>query len=180
MRSLETPCLILRPWQEEDLPNYLELFSDPEVSRYMRPVTPERVIAFAAHHLRQWDEEGFGAFAALDRGTGAWIGQIGLNRLTDWPDPDNVEVGFELKRPFWGQGLATEGARACLQFGFDDIGLGRIISVTNPANWRSRRVMEKARLTFQGLREYPHGLQSVWYAANRASWSLGAPNETGL
>lgn len=80
-----------------------------------------------------------------------------------------MEVGFELKRPFWGQGLAPEGARACLQFGFDDIGLGRIISVTNPANWRSRRVMEKAGLTFQGLRDYPHGLQSAWYAADRAN-----------
>jgi len=129
------------------------------------------VLAF----LRQWRDEGFGPLAALHRRTGEWIGQIGLNRVAGWPHADNVEVGFELKPWCWGQGLATEGARACLRFGFDQLGLGRIIGVTNPANAASRRVLEKAGLAYQGLLPFPPGLESAWYCVDRATWGRPGP-----
>jgi ribosomal-protein-alanine N-acetyltransferase len=171
---LETARLSLRPWQADDLPRYAELFSDPEVTRYTLAVTPERVLAFVAHFLHQWQEDGFGPFAAIDRQSGEWIGQIGLNRVAGWPDVDNVEVGFELKRSSWRQGLATEGAQACVGFGFEQAGLSRIIGVTNPANLASRRVLEKAGLTYQGLCAFPPGLESAWYRVDRARWARDA------
>jgi ribosomal-protein-alanine N-acetyltransferase len=157
------------------LPHYVELFSDPEVTRYTLPIPPERVETFVADFLRQWSEDGFGPFAAVDRQTGDWLGQIGLNRVAGWPDPEHVEVGFELRRPCWGRGLATEGARACLRFGFAEVGLNQIMGVTNPSNSASRRVLEKAGLSYQGLRSFPPGRKSAWYLVGPATWEADAP-----
>jgi RimJ/RimL family protein N-acetyltransferase len=112
------------------------------------------VAAFCANFLSQWHELGFGPFAAIHKASGQWIGQAGLNRLAEWPDVHKVEVGFELQRPYWGQGLATEAAIASLRFGLETHGLERIISVANPSHLASRRVMEKAGLTYRGVRPY--------------------------
>lgn len=114
--------LLLRPWRAGDLDAYARLLADPEVVRYIsggRPLPRQRVEAFSADFLAQSHELGFGPFAAIRRPNGEWIGQVGLNRLSVWPDVHNVEVGFELLRPYWGQGLASEGAIASLRFGFE-------------------------------------------------------------
>jgi RimJ/RimL family protein N-acetyltransferase len=171
--TLETPRLVLRAWQADDLPRYLDLFSDPEVTRYTLLIPPARVQSFVAAFLRQWRDEGFGAFAAVHRSSGEWIGQIGLNRVEGWPKRDNVEVGFELKPAWWGRGLATEGARACLGMAFEQIGLDRVISVTNPANLASRRVLEMIGLTYQGLIDFPPDLESSWFVIEHSDWSAG-------
>ena len=94
--------------------------------------------------------EDLGPFAAIDKATGAWIGQIGLNHLAYWPGPEKVEVGWELHRRWWGRGLATEGGRAALRFGFEERGLRRIISTAAPDNHASRHVMEKNRADLPG------------------------------
>ena len=156
----------LRRWHATDTEQYVALLAKPEVTRYMLPTPRTRVEALSGDFLDQWRDTGWGPFAAVDKSTGAWIGQIGLSRLSDWPRDDNVEVGFELHPAYWGRGLAVEGTRASIGFGFRIIGLGRIISTTNPANTRSRRVMEKLGLAYQGTRRY-HGRDTVWYAISR-------------
>jgi RimJ/RimL family protein N-acetyltransferase len=182
MVELETDRLRLRPWRADDLDAYARLLADPEVVRYIsggRPLPRQRVEAFCADFLAQWQELGFGPFAAIHKPSGAWIGQVGLNRLAEWPDVHKVEVGFELLRPYWGQGLATEAAIASLRFGFQFHRLERIISVANPANLAnlanlaSRHVMEKAGLTYRGVRPY-RGHQTVWYAIDQATWKANA------
>jgi ribosomal-protein-alanine N-acetyltransferase len=171
--EVETARLVLRPWRDDDLPRYVELFSDPEVTRYTLPIPRERAEAFAMAFLRQWRHDGFGPFAAIDRHTRQWIGQIGLNRVTGWPGPDDIEVGFELSRRWWGRGLATEGARVSVRFGFEEVGLARIIGVTNPANGASRRVLTKAGLSYQGRCPFPPSLESAWYLIDRWAWDAG-------
>lgn len=104
--------------------------------------------------MRQWRQNGYGPWAAIDRTTGAWIGRVGLDELDDWPGPDRVEVGFELRRRWWGQGLATEATVAALEFGFEAHRIERIISVTPAAHTAARRVMEKAGLAYQGTRHW--------------------------
>jgi RimJ/RimL family protein N-acetyltransferase len=96
-------------------------------------------------------------------GRGAWIGQIGLNHLAYWPGPEKTEVGWELHRRWWGRGLATEGGRAALRFGFEERGLRRIISTAVSDNHASRRVMEKLGLTYRGTHVIA-GAEIVWYA----------------
>jgi ribosomal-protein-alanine N-acetyltransferase len=168
--TVETPRMVLRPWVREDAAELHRLLSDPDV-RGRRQLPPERIHAFAESSLRQWQERGFGPWAAIDRATGRWIGRIGLDELPEWPDADRIEVGFELHRAWWGRGLATEGAIAALRFGFEEHRLERIISVTAPWNAAARRVMEKAGLTYRGTRPY-RGLEPepVWYAIDRATW----------
>ena len=78
-------------------------------------------------------------------------------------------MGWRLDRAYWNRGLATEGARASLRYGFRGLGLGRIISITLPQNAASRRVMEKAGLTLRGETRW-RGLDVVWYAADRREW----------
>jgi RimJ/RimL family protein N-acetyltransferase len=172
--TVDTPRLHLRPWTQQDRDELERLWSDRAVLG-RRVLPPERIAAIAESSLRQWRERGFGPWAALDRATGQWIGRVGLDELEDWPDADRVEVGFELHQAWWGRGLATEGARAALRFGFSEHRLERIISVTAPWNLAARRVMEKAGLTYQGTRAY-RGLdpEPVWYAIDRATWEVRA------
>jgi RimJ/RimL family protein N-acetyltransferase len=123
------------------------------------------------HFMHQWDEHGFGPWAAVDKATGHWVGQIGLNELPTWPGPEKVEVGWELHPSVWGQGLATEGGRAALPHGFEVVGLERIISVTRADHAASRRVMEKCGLAFQEQLGHK-GALVVWYAIDRADWQV--------
>ena len=175
MATVETARLQLRPWETSELDELARLYADPVVMRYIsgRPLTREEAAAISAGMVRQWEMYGFGPWSVLDKTSGAWLGQLGLNRLDDWPDVDRVEVGWALHQQCWGRGLATEGARAALQYGFATHRLPRIISVTVPANTASRRVMEKAGLTYQSSRAY-RNTDVVWYAIDAASWSVNS------
>jgi RimJ/RimL family protein N-acetyltransferase len=168
--EIETARLLLRPWQADDLAEFTRLLTDPEVTRYIvvhTPFSPQDVAELSARTLEQWERNGFGPWAAIEKATGRWVGRIGLNELPDWPGPHKVEVGWELHREFWGRGLATEGGRAGVRHGFEVVGLERIISVTMATNAASRRVMEKCGLRFQG--ELPMaGTVVAWYAIDRA------------
>lgn len=158
----------MRPWQADDFAHISRLWADPVGVRYTwrKPPTPERVAAEADRILGCWREHGYGPWAVIEKRTGLWIGKIGLDVLDDWPEDPKVEVGWVLDRTWWGQGLATEGAIASVRFAFDTLGMDRIISVTVPANTASRRVMEKAGLQYQDIRDW-RGTQVVWYALDR-------------
>jgi RimJ/RimL family protein N-acetyltransferase len=130
------------------------------------PARSELLTEMSGNYLRQWRDLRLGPFAAIDKATGAWIGQIGLNHLAYWPGPEKVEVGWELHRRWWGRGLATEGGLAALRFGFGERGLRRIISTAAPDNHASRHVMEKIGLTYRGTHVIS-GAEIVWYAIDR-------------
>jgi [ribosomal protein S5]-alanine N-acetyltransferase len=171
--DIVTARLLLRRWQDDDLERLVALHGDPRVARFLshagRPWPRERSLGAFEHFRRQWREHGFGPWAAIDRRTGQWLGQIGLNERPDWPGPDKVEVGWELHPSVWGRGLATEGGRAALGYGFQVVGLERIISAARADNAASRRVMEKCGLAFQ--EELTHrGALVAWYAIDRADW----------
>jgi RimJ/RimL family protein N-acetyltransferase len=171
MTAVETERLLLRPWGEGDLVEFYRLFADPAV-RGGRSFPPERIDRLAEHSLRQWRVNGFGPWAALEEATGSWIGRIGLDELEDWPGIHRIEVGFELYAAWWGRGLATEGARAALRFGFAQCSLERIISVTAAAHVAARRVMEKLGLRHEGTRCWANPeVPVVWYAIDRVAWA---------
>ncbi len=109
-------------------------------------------------------------WAAEEKATGAVIGRIGLLYHDDWPVGEHkTEVGWLLDRSRWGKGLATEGALASIRYGFEELGLERIISIALPANLASRRVMEKAGLTLRGEARW-RGFEVVWYGIDRRDW----------
>jgi RimJ/RimL family protein N-acetyltransferase len=110
MSEVETARLLLRPWQPYDLAEFTRLLTDPVVTRYIvvhTPFSPQDVAELSERTLEQWERNGFGPWAAIEKHTGRWIGRIGLDELADWPGPHKIEVGWELHREFWGQGLVS-------------------------------------------------------------------------
>jgi RimJ/RimL family protein N-acetyltransferase len=170
--EIETARLQLRQWREGDLDAYDRICADPEVMQYIgssAPLTREQSEAQIASFVRHWEEHGFGLWAVEHRASGVFIGFIGLTYHDDWPYEHKTEVGWRLDRAYWGHGLATEGALASLRYGFEGLGLERIISIIRPANLASRRVAEKAGLTLQGETRW-QGVDVVWYAIDRNAW----------
>jgi len=98
----------------------------------------------------------------------------GLLYHADWPEDHKTEVGWQIDRSRWGRGLATEGALASLRYGFEEARLERIISLAVPRNLASRRVMEKAGLSFRGERCW-RDVDLVWYAIDRRDWQSANP-----
>lgn len=173
LRERETARLRLRAWRDDDLERLVALYADARVARYLNRMggpIPRTVTERVFDHIRQmWAERGYGPWAVEETATGRWIGEIGLNLLPDWPGPHQVEVGWELDPSVWGRGLATEGGWEAVRCGFEEVGLDRVISVCNPANAASRRVMAKCGLTYQGEQVY-RDVTTVWYALDRAGW----------
>ncbi len=171
MTELETARLVLRSWREEDLDAYAPICADPEVMRYLSgTMTRDQAAKQMERWMRHGEERGFGVWAAQEKASGAFIGFIGQLYHEEWPEGEHkTEVGWRLDRSFWGRGLATEGARASLQYGFEGLGLERVISIIHPDNAASRRVAEKAGLTLRGETRFK-GFDVIWYAIDRQEW----------
>ena len=167
---METDHLLLRQWRDEDFDAYARICADPVVMRYMgnggapstRGQAAERFAAIRHH----WRKHRFGLWAVEEKASGEFIGRIGLQHHEDWPGTHKVEVGWLLDRSCWGRGLATEGARASLTYGFERRKLDRVISIALPENVASRRVMEKCGFVLQGEARWK-SLDMVWYAIDR-------------
>jgi RimJ/RimL family protein N-acetyltransferase len=175
VNELETARLLLRLWREEDLDAYAHICADSEVMRYISgTMTRDQAAQQMERWIRHWEERGFGLWAVEEKATRVFIGRIGLLYHDDWPEDEHkTEVGWLLDRSYWGRGLATEGALASLRYGFEELGLECIISITKPANLASRREMEKAGLTYRGETRW-RDIDVVWYAVERREWDAGA------
>jgi RimJ/RimL family protein N-acetyltransferase len=144
-RVLETARLRLRDWRDEDLEPFAAMNADPEVMRFFPSVIDRAESDAGAGRIRAaFDVRGWGFWAAECKDDGRFIGFIGLNVPT-WEAHFTpcVDVGWRLARPYHGRGLATEGARRALEFGFRELGLAEIVSITVPDNAPSRNVMHK-------------------------------------
>lgn len=145
MRIIETDRLILRTWSNEDAVEYYCINQDPKVIEFLKgSLTMSEVTDFISSMNKQFDELGYTLWAAEEKTKSQFIGFIGLNFIK-WEAPfgQAVEVGWRLGSEYWKKGYATEGAKACLKYGFNQCDLKEIVSFTVPANIRSFRVMEK-------------------------------------
>lgn len=147
--ELETPRLRLRGWTEADIEPWTRLiYADPEVTRFLpaATVTPEeRTARFYRYIVEHWERHGYGIWAVMDRTTGAFMGQCGLNYIDEM---DVVELDYSLARAYWGQGLASEAARAATAYAFDTLGVPKMIALTFRDNIGSRKVMERVGFVY--------------------------------
>ena len=152
---IETPPLLLRPFAPADLDELLRLYSDPEVMRFIGKGvrSREETEAGLTRMAGQWPQLGFGMWALHEKETGKFVGRCGLQPLSD---TGQVEVGYALHREFWGRGLTTEAATVALRFGFETIGLPRIVAIARAENVASRRVMEKLGMTYSPADDFDH------------------------
>ena len=178
--EVATPRLRLRQWRGSDRAPFAALNADPLVMEFF-PSLQSRAASDASIDAWQAQLEGRGwsNWAVELLASGAFIGFVGLSvprRIL--PFSPCVEVGWRLAGRHWGQGYATEGARAALRVGFERLALSEIVSFTSVLNLRSRAVMERigmydAHEDFaypdipENHRLRPHCL----YRINHARWS---------
>ncbi|MCU1428690.1 MAG: hypothetical protein JWL83_2690, partial [Actinomycetia bacterium] len=137
-----------------------------------RGTTRVETEAFLKRRMDAWAAHGFDLWAAVLRDSGALIGWAGLSEPTFLPEIlPAVEVGWRFDPAYWGRGLATEAGDAGLRFGFEKLGLDRIVSVFEPENVKSGRVMERLGMVLD--RDTTHPLTHVpvrVMAISRAAW----------
>lgn len=135
----------------DDLDDLFTLYQSPEVRKYYSEGIPS--YAETQQELEWMIEQcyvkyGFGMWATIYKATDKFIGRCGLTPM-DIEGHEEIEVGYMLAREYWGQGLATEAAKAILQYGFDELKLSRLICVINPGNEASSKVAAKMGMTLE-------------------------------
>jgi RimJ/RimL family protein N-acetyltransferase len=132
--------------------HWLDLRRMDEDERFMALLGGVRdtagTVAYLEMNVKHWAEHGFGMWMLRDAPTSAVIGRAILRHL-DVEGVDEVEVGYGFMPDFWGRGLATEIAQACVRIGFEQLGLPSIVAITTAPNLGSQRVMRKAGLAYE-------------------------------
>lgn len=155
--AIRTGRLILRNWQDGDRSPFAALTADPEVMEHIPAVmTPEESDRLVDHFAAGIRERGWGMWAVERLDTGEFAGYVGIQPVPfDSFFTPAVEIGWRLARSQWGQGIATEAARASLDHAFGPLGLDRVVAFTVPANVRSRAVMDRLGMELSGEFDHP-------------------------
>lgn len=177
--DLCTDRLILRPWRQDDRAPFARMNSDPAVMQYFpATLTAEETNQLVDRIEAHFALHGFGLWAAETREHPQFIGYIGLAVPRFETTFAPFEIGWRLAVSHWGRGLALEGAQAVVRHAFGNLNLPEVVSFTVPANLRSRRVMEKLRMTNDPADDFDHPLFSeghplrrhVLYRLTREAW----------
>jgi len=158
LSELRTGRLVLRQWRDSDLDPFAALNADPEVMRHFPgTLSREQSDDLARAIVTAIDALGWGLWAVEVQGGPEFIGFVGLAEPGfEAHFTPAVEVGWRLAREHWGHGYATEAAQAAIDFGFDELELPEIVSMTTPQNVRSRRVMERLGMTRDPCDDFDH------------------------
>ena len=153
-QTFHTDRLSASQFQPNDFAELCQLHQDPRVMRTLGGVrTDAETRQFLQEKMAHWDEHGFGYWMFRDKDVGHFVGRGGLQHI-DIEGVAEVEVGYTVQVDNWGQGFATEIARALITIGFTQLGLNNIVCFTLTTNCASQRVMEKVGFTFE--RDFVH------------------------
>jgi RimJ/RimL family protein N-acetyltransferase len=182
--TLRTERLILRPWTADDRAPFAAMNADPDVRRFFPTLQNRTESDRSADFLvAQFDRTPYGPWAVEIPGLVAFAGFVG-----PWETPPDVrphgrvEIGWRLARACWGQGYATEAARAALDFAFRDGGLDELVAFVVPANRASRNVMDRIGLCEDPAASFDHPRvpeghalrRHLLYRRARAEWTAPA------
>ncbi len=182
--ELFTDRLRLNPLVDDDLDLAVEMYTDPEVVKYVcDAMTEDEVRQEMPDSVKRGGNGGIGIWCISDRKTGEKLGDTYLLPMpideedTDFslvvmgqmPDAD-IEIGYFLKRSAWGRGYATEVCKRMLQFAFQELPLKEVVASVEEENLVSRRVLEKSGLLDRG-RTQSYGKESPIYRITRDEWN---------
>ena len=157
---LETERLVLRDFEPRDVAPSVASAADAEVQRFLGgPKRPYDAYTGLATHAGPWALRGYGAWMVQRREDGELLGRLGLWAPEEWPD---VEIGWRFFRAAWGQGYATEAARAALGWAWTTQGFGHLISLIKPDNVPSQRLAQRLGHVNTGPVETPFGTTDCW------------------
>jgi RimJ/RimL family protein N-acetyltransferase len=173
--ALETDHLSLRPWRPDDGPAMDAIWRERDIWSALRPdipFDPDAGAAMLNRHVGHWDRNGFGLWAVMERHSDEIIGWVGPSHPAFIPDlSDRIEIGWTLRPPWWGRGIATEGAEAAIDAVFEHLDTDEVISLIHHTNARSIGVSE--RLGMRHARDVLHpelGEDLRVYALSRSAW----------
>lgn len=157
---LVTPRLVLREWREEDLEPFARMNADPRVMEFMLKSLDRSESEVMLDRIRMhFKEHGFGLWVVEETETARFLGFVGLlvPRFEAAFTPC-VEIGWRLAFENWGQGFATEAAKAALAYGFEILNLEAVVAFTTRGNLRSRAVMERLGMRYDPADDFEHPL----------------------
>jgi RimJ/RimL family protein N-acetyltransferase len=171
MTILHTPRLKLRKFTTHDVDALALILSDPETMRYYpAPYDRAGVEQWIGRNRKRYREDGVGLWALELISAKGLIGDCGI--VLQQVDGERMyEIGYHLRRDFWGRGLATEAAVACRDWGFAHLKAERLISLIRPENATSRRVAERVGMILWKEVEW-RGLSHCVYSVLRSETSL--------
>lgn len=167
MTMVETPRLLLRLPEASDVHTMMEIHQDPDVIRYLGSGVPGdiavawRTVAMMIGH---WHMRGYGPWIITRKADGEILGRAGLWHVEGGP---GMEIGWMLRRSAWGQGIATEAARAALSWAWEHVETDHIIGVIHATNASSIRIAEKLGLRLE-LTETVNGAEVCTYGIHRS------------
>lgn len=154
---LVTERLMLRAWWDDDWQHMAAISGNPEVMRYYpAPLTREESDRAMARMLIQTMNDGFGPWAVEAPRVATLIGRVGARRVKNLPCGPCVEMVWRIGQAWWGQGYATEAARAAISDVFEVHGVPEVVAVTASLNAPSIRLMEKLGMTRDPAEDFDH------------------------
>ena len=154
---IETPRLILRPWRQSDLPEFIRVTNTPAVMRYLGGVAaPEAMQSLYARMIASQAEHGFCFWIAQRQADEALLGFCGFKICTAGPAAGEIEIGWRLREDAWGQGYAHEAATACLDWAWCNLSCAQVVAITLPANTKSRALMQRLGLSHRPGLDFDH------------------------
>ena len=167
---IETTRLLIRTFTTNDATLIYELNRDPDVTRYTHD--PVKDLAHASEILEkiiisQYGLYNHGRWAVHLKPGLEFLGWCGLKYRADLHE---IDLGYRFKKESWGKGYATEAARASIRYGFEEIGLQRIVGRAEIDNITSWKVLEKCGMTYIGEEEiegYRHKTYEIWHPSVR-------------
>jgi RimJ/RimL family protein N-acetyltransferase len=172
---IETERLRLIAWTEAERAPFSAMTADPEMMvDYGRPFDAAMAMERFERHMAAFAQDGFGKWALRRKADGEYLGTCGVSPI--WPtlaSAPGLEIGWRLVRQAWGEGYATEAARAALADIFERTEAGDVIAFTAPWNARSQAVMTRLGLRRDPLRDFPQGdgEPSLVWVADRDAWA---------
>ncbi|MEW6129816.1 MAG: GNAT family N-acetyltransferase [Acidobacteriota bacterium] len=166
--EIETERLRLRRFASNDYDALYRIFSNPEVIKFFGegdPPSKEETEALLNRYIdAYWQEHHLGKWAVIDKPSKTLIGFCGFTMIRKIP-----EIAYMFAQEYWGRGLATEAAAACLGYGFEVVGIESAIAYTRPENQASKRVLEKIGMIYENI-EAHYGYVFDKYGINRQDY----------
>lgn len=173
-----------RNWTMDDLEVLAGMNADEEVMEHFPETkTREETTAFIGRLQEHYDKHGYTYFAVDLKENKELLGFVGLAWQTyETEFTPATDIGWRLKKTAWGKGYATEGAKRCLQYAFEDIKLDQVIAVCTVDNWKSANVMKKIGMKKIGefkhpeLKAFPDYERCFCYAIQKSEYGEWATN----
>lgn len=175
MVAIQTDRLQLRLFTSDDLDAIASLWADPEVMKHIPTGIQRRETSQASldNIIWYWSQHNFGYWAVIHKDEGNLIGWCGLTLLIELSE---IELGAGLSKLYWGTGFAMEAVKAVLRYGFEKMGLARIVGLTLQENIAAQRGLKKLGMRYERNFVSEYGYDYLFYAISREAFSVENPS----